>query len=55
MTNLFMVFWIAMVFTSIVWYGFLLFYIGAKGWKELREMTKFLGARGAVENEEKNK
>ena len=55
MTDLFMIFWMLMVFTSIAWYGFLLFYIGARGGKELREMTRFLGKRGAVESEEKKK
>ena len=55
MTNLFVIFWMVMVLASIVWYGFLLFYIGARGGKELGEMTRLLSNRGAVENEEKKK
>ena len=50
-----MVFWTVMVFTSIAWYGLLLFYIGARGGKELREMIRFLGKRDAVESEKKKK
>ena len=45
MTSLFIVFWIVMVVASIGWYGFLLFYIGFKGGREIREMTRILGAR----------
>ena len=40
MNALFIVFWTAMIFASIAWYGFLLFYIGFKGGHELRAMTK---------------
>ena len=45
MTDLFIVFWIVMVAASIGWYGFLLFYIGFKGGREIREMTRVLGDR----------
>ena len=45
MTDLFIVFWIVMVVASIGWYGFLLFYIGFKGGREIREMTRILGDR----------
>ena len=55
MTNLFVIFWMVMIFASIAWYGFLLFYIGARGGKELREMTRTLGKRGAIEKEETKK
>ena len=40
MIDLFVVFWTVMIITSIFWYGFLLFYVGFKGGKEIREMTK---------------
>lgn len=46
MNTLFIVFWTVIVFTSIAWYGFLLFYVGAKGGREIRQMTKRLRERG---------
>ena len=45
MSNPFVIFWTVMVFTSIAWYAFLLLYIGVKGGKEIKEMTKALAAR----------
>jgi hypothetical protein len=45
MNLLFIVFWTLMIFGSISWYGFLVFYIGAKGGKEIKELTKTLGAQ----------
>ena len=42
----FLVFWTAMIFASIAWYGFLVFYVGFKGGRELREMTRVLDQRG---------
>lgn len=45
MSDPFVIFWTLMVFTSILWYGLLLFYIGAKGGREIREMTKTLAGR----------
>jgi hypothetical protein len=36
-----------MIFLSIAWYGFLLFYVGFKGGKEIRILTKTLGGRKA--------
>ena len=52
MSNPFVIFWTVMVFSSIAWYAFLLFYIGVKGGKEIKEMTKALDAR--VEQEKKS-
>ena len=46
MIDLFLIFWTVMIFASIVWYGFLLFYVGFKGGRELREMTRTLSQRG---------
>lgn len=37
--------WTILVFSSIAWYAFLLFYIGYKGGVEIRQMTKDLGER----------
>jgi hypothetical protein len=45
MTALFVIFWIVMAVASIGWYGFLLFYIGFKGGREIREMIRILSER----------
>ncbi|HMJ24525.1 MAG TPA: hypothetical protein VK475_01790 [Pyrinomonadaceae bacterium] len=47
MIDLFVVFWTAVIFTSIAWYGFLLFYVGFKGGREIIAMTKALDKRNA--------
>ena len=49
MSGLFIVFWTVMIFASIVWYGFLLFYVGFKGGREIRALTKTLDQRNAPE------
>ena len=49
MIDLFLVFWTVMIFTSIFWYGFLLFYVGAKGGREIKAMTKTLEQRNRSE------
>ena len=43
METLFIWFWTAMVFLSIVWYASLLLYVGAKGGREIVEMMHNLG------------
>jgi hypothetical protein len=45
MIDLFVVFWSVMIFTSIAWYGFLLFYVGFKGGREIIALTKTLENR----------
>ena len=45
MIDLFVVFWTMMIFVSIAWYGFLLFYVGFKGGKEIRTLTRTLEQR----------
>jgi len=45
MSTVFVVFWSAMIFASIAWYGFLIFYIGIKGGREIREMTRMFDRR----------
>jgi hypothetical protein len=45
MMDLFVVFWTVMIFTSIAWYGFLLFYVGIKGGREIFVLTKTLDQR----------
>ena len=36
------IFWAVLIFTSIFWYGFLVFYLGIKAGREIREMTRTL-------------
>jgi len=43
MTSPFVLFWSALIFGSIAWYGFLVFYVGAKAGREIRALTKTLG------------
>jgi len=45
MTTPFVVFWTIMIFASIAWYGFLVFYVGYKGGREIKAMTKAFGQR----------
>ncbi|MBI4658838.1 MAG: hypothetical protein HY735_08345 [Verrucomicrobia bacterium] len=45
MMYFFILFWTVMVFASIAWYGFLLFYVGAKGGREIARLTKDLSQR----------
>ena len=40
MIDLFLLFWSVMIFASIGWYGFLIFYVGYKGGREIRAMTR---------------
>jgi len=39
--------WAVLLFTSIAWYAFLVFYIGVKAGKELRALVKHLTLRQA--------
>ncbi len=45
MTDPFVIFWTLIAFSSIAWYGFLLFYVGFKGGRELIRLTRELGQR----------
>jgi hypothetical protein len=49
MKDPFVIFWTVMIFLSVAWYAFLLFFIGAKGGREIKTMTKAL--RGKSEND----
>ncbi len=49
MIDLFLVFWAIMIFSSIFWYGFLVFYVGVKGQKEIRAMTRALTQRNLAQ------
>lgn len=42
MSSFLVFFWAALIFGSIAWYGFLVFYVGIKAGKEIREMTDAL-------------
>jgi hypothetical protein len=44
-SDLFVLFWTVMIFASILWYGFLLFYVGFKGGREIKALTKTLDER----------
>ncbi len=45
MKEFFVIFWTVMIFASILWYGFLIFYVGIKGGRELRAMTRAFARR----------
>mgnify|MGYP000918381441 FL=1 len=45
MNNGFVWFWTAMIFASIGWYAFLLFYVGGKGGREIVQMARALAKR----------
>ena len=49
MSDPFVVIWTVLIFTSIAWYGFLLFYVGFKGGREIKALTKTLDERNAPE------
>ena len=42
MNDVYVWFWTAMIFGSIAWYGFLLFYVGGKGGFEIGQMIRAL-------------
>ena len=42
MKNIFIIFWAVMIFSSIAWYAFLLFYVCFKGGREIGRMTRKL-------------
>ncbi len=47
MMDLFLLFWSVMIFASIAWYGFLVFYVGFKGGREIVALTKAFAKRDA--------
>jgi len=54
MNDLFLLFWSVMIFASIAWYGFLLFYVGFKGGREIIAMNKAFDQRDAQEKKPKS-
>ncbi len=47
MNSLLGYFWAGLIFASIAWYGFLVFYVGWKAGREIRVLTRTLGAAKA--------
>jgi hypothetical protein len=45
MSSPWVLFWAILIFTSIAWYGFLVFYVGLKAGREIKEMTDTLSRR----------
>ena len=45
MITLFVVFWSVMIFAPVAWYGFLIFYVGIKGGREIKAMTRAFDRR----------
>ena len=45
MNTFWIIFWAVLIFTSIFWYGFLVFYVGLKAGREIRELTELLSKR----------
>lgn len=53
MNNILVLIWAALIFASIFWYGFLVFYVGAKAGREILVMTKTLGEAKARDEAKK--
>jgi hypothetical protein len=47
MKDPFVLFWAALIFSSIAWYAFLVFYVGIKAGREILTMTRDLTAAHA--------
>ena len=45
MSSPWIIFWSVLIFASIAWYAFLVFYVGIKAGREIRELTKALSRR----------
>lgn len=45
MNTLFAWFWMSLILASILWYAFLLFYVGAKGGREIISLVRSLSPR----------
>ena len=45
MNSFLLLFWAALIFASITWYGFLVFYVGIKAGREIRGLTETLARR----------
>lgn len=45
MNSPFVIFWAVLIFGSIAWYGYLVFAIGFKAGREIRDLTRTLSKR----------
>ena len=45
MNSFFILVWSALIFGSIAWYAFLVFYVGIKAGREVKELTETLSRR----------
>lgn len=45
MKDPFVLFWAALIFASVAWYAFLVFYLGIKAGREIRELMETLEKR----------
>jgi hypothetical protein len=45
MNSILVIFWAALIFGSIAWYGYLVFYIGLKAGREILKLAKTLARR----------
>ena len=45
MKSPFVILWALLIFSSIAWYGYLVFYIGIKAGREIRTLTRTLARR----------
>lgn len=52
MNNPFIIFWAVLLFASILWYGFLVVFIGIRAGRELRTLIRDLTAAQAKEKAE---
>lgn len=51
MLNIWLWFWTAMIFLSILWYAVLLFYVGVRGGSEIVQLTQNLTRRTEENND----
>jgi hypothetical protein len=49
MKDPFLLFWSVLIFASIAWYAFLVFYVGWKAGREVRDLTRSLSAASSSE------
>jgi hypothetical protein len=54
MNTILVVFWSVMIFASIAWYGFLIFYVGIKGGREIKAMTRAFDRRDENERSQRS-
>ena len=53
MNSVLITIWAILLFASIFWYGFLVFYVGWKAGREIKEMTAALDATARAADQDK--